>query len=1026
MNESPLVTACRRIADCFEVNGAGRLVQRRVSLNLAGLGLTDEDLDGRFDPGMRGLPPLGLQDLVHLEFLDLTGNRLTRLPEGVSGFWRLRWLGLNFNALEALPEDLGAWAVLERLYLRRNRLTRLPEGVGQLPRLLELDLQGNQLTEVPGSFAELLERGGPKGKPGIDAVYVELEGNPGQVAEVAAKGRETLIAWLKELRKGTAQPQGKLLLVGEGRVGKSSLLRALQGQAHDANLSTTHGLKIESWPVGQTSDGNTVSLNCWDFSGQQQMRETHQLFFTAPALYLLVWDPDRSAKESERQLFEWLWLIHQCQRDGARARVLVVATHHHKRDRHRPDNEADLMKYFGPEGAGILAGFESIDSDDSHAKGRYGIDSIREWVLKEVEREAAFVQRVPLRWEKAVAALQGDHGASPALRWAAFEGLVRRLAGVADLDVRAFARTMHGLGRLVWFEGDAQLSDWVILHPDWLGKAVSYVFEKASSVGVDTDESTPLGQGLVTRKAMDLLWSNPGTVDEERKAESGYAKEYFTLFRRVMILSDLIQPLQRTGRRAEDVERYLVPVRLGGRPSTWDEGWNPRGVVTVRLRLLSRGWKEDGSDEALNPWIAQGVFWRLMVRLHPYARGRNRLFEAAHWKQGVRLEDPPYGQARLHMVEGDFYFEGSPHLRGLVTGALRVLLDEIDQRYRIRIRFEEELGCQPASTKEELRPRCVRELARRRYFRPDRLLERDDDGCIEPEFTCRDGDCRFRIDVLKTCLGESSGSLTREQSAEQLREIGERVASGVRLGMEPLAKRFDDLLHKQEKLLEQVRTQGAEAGAEGTLLQYEQLKDLLREVLRERDGDASLHGPCLFSIGPAEGYGFLTDLGPRVGTKVRLHLHCEHSLLPASWIQTEDGPLAGSFDIEWSQDWARRLSGATGGIAQLLAGGLTLVSAFGEDLPLIKPVLEALKSVPAALAKKPPGILRQLKGVPTDWNPRNPMEGQGVVLKELHGFLRQTLGNVPLDEAPGLGLCRVRDRTRGRHSWVHPRFAKDY
>jgi hypothetical protein len=120
------------------------------------------------------------------------------------------------------------------------------------------------------------------------------------------------------------------------------------------------------------------------------------------------------------------------------------------------------------------------------------------------------------------------------------------------------------------------------------------------------------------------------------------------------------------------------------------------------------------------------------------------------------------------------------------------------------------------------------------------------------------------------------------------------------------------------------------------------------------------------------------------------------------------------------------LSGATGGIAQALAGGLTLVSAFGADLPLIKPVLDAFKSVPAALAKKPPGIVRGLKGPADDWGPRSPMEGQGVVLKELHAYLRQTLGNVPLDQAPGLGLCRVWDRTRGRYSWVHPRYAGDY
>lgn len=78
------------------------------------------------------------------------------------------------------------------------------------------------------------------------------------------------------------------------------------------------------------------------------------------------------------------------------------------------------------------------------------------------------------------------------------------------------------------------------------------------------------------------------------------------------------------------------------------------------------------------------------------------------------------------------------------------------------------------------------------------------------------------------------------------------------------------------------------------------------------------------------------------------------------------------------------------------------------------------------LAKKAPGIVRGSEAGLAEWDPRVSKEAQGLVLKELHDFLRQTLGNVPLAQAPRLGLCRVWDRTRGRYSWVHPRFAKDY
>jgi GTPase SAR1 family protein len=34
-----------------------------------------------------------------------------------------------------------------------------------------------------------------------------------------------------------------------------------------------------------------ITLNGWDFGGQRVYRPTHQLFFSAPAVYLVVWKP---------------------------------------------------------------------------------------------------------------------------------------------------------------------------------------------------------------------------------------------------------------------------------------------------------------------------------------------------------------------------------------------------------------------------------------------------------------------------------------------------------------------------------------------------------------------------------------------------------------------------------------------------------------------------------------------------------------------------------------------------------------
>lgn len=144
-----------RIADAFDGrDGEGRLIQGRDALNLAGLGLTVEELEERFVAEERGLGEIGFEDLLHLRYLDLTGNQLERLPRGVARFEQLRWLGLNFNRIESLSRGAGNWPELRCLYLRGNRLRTLPEKSLGWGKLMELDLFGNPpLASLPPGLA---------------------------------------------------------------------------------------------------------------------------------------------------------------------------------------------------------------------------------------------------------------------------------------------------------------------------------------------------------------------------------------------------------------------------------------------------------------------------------------------------------------------------------------------------------------------------------------------------------------------------------------------------------------------------------------------------------------------------------------------------------------------------------------------------------------------------------------------------------------------------------------------------------
>ncbi len=111
-----------------------------------------------------------------LEVLNLSGNRLSSLPEDLPRLHKLRVLFCSDNQFQRVPEVLGQCAQLEMvgfkanqirelparalprnlrwLILTDNQLETLPPELGQCPRLQKLMLAGNQLRELPDSLSE--------------------------------------------------------------------------------------------------------------------------------------------------------------------------------------------------------------------------------------------------------------------------------------------------------------------------------------------------------------------------------------------------------------------------------------------------------------------------------------------------------------------------------------------------------------------------------------------------------------------------------------------------------------------------------------------------------------------------------------------------------------------------------------------------------------------------------------------------------------------------------------------------------
>ena len=121
-------------------------LQETQSLNLSGIGLTDQD--------MQDLMP-DLEALPNLEMLVLENNRLTRLPETIGRLQSLHGLGLTNNQLTELPSQIGALTNLMVLQVNKNRLTELPKEIGELANLLLLEAGNNKISRLPEEIVRL-------------------------------------------------------------------------------------------------------------------------------------------------------------------------------------------------------------------------------------------------------------------------------------------------------------------------------------------------------------------------------------------------------------------------------------------------------------------------------------------------------------------------------------------------------------------------------------------------------------------------------------------------------------------------------------------------------------------------------------------------------------------------------------------------------------------------------------------------------------------------------------------------------
>ncbi|MBT3314224.1 MAG: TIR domain-containing protein [Anaerolineae bacterium] len=391
---------------------------------------------------LKKIPP-EIRQLTSLISLSLSSNLLSVLPSEISQLSSLTSLNLSSNKFRVLPTEIGQLVNLQKLWVHDNQLNMLPPEIGKLTNLKWLDVNNNKLRALPPEIRQLTN---------LSSLYLKSNANLPIPPEILEKNYDpaAILSAYDDARRPLHE--AKAILVGQGSVGKTSLVKRIVEDDFNEQESKTEGIKISKWKVKGEED-NKISLNIWDFGGQEIMHATHQFFLTKRSLYVLVLDSRIS--QEENRLEYWLKII---QSFGGDAPIILVGN---KIDQQPLDIDIRGLQKKYPQIKAIL---ETSCADGS------GIEELRAKIAKEIAQLPHINDELPAKWFNIKDALaERDDNYLP------YNDYIK-ICEEHDVSDETSQRTLigflHDLGTMLHFQDDLRLSELGVLNPQWVTNGV--------------------------------------------------------------------------------------------------------------------------------------------------------------------------------------------------------------------------------------------------------------------------------------------------------------------------------------------------------------------------------------------------------------------------------------------------------------------------------------------------------------------------------------------------------------------------
>lgn len=414
--------------------------------------------------------------LAHLQYLNLSDNAQLEQLSFEQPPTELRRLDVSDSALADFRLPAGC-RQLNWLDLSRNQLTGfIPDGPA--PRLSYLDLSGNQLRRFDADWLTHF--------PALKGLYLQGNALP-ELKSVFTDQAGSCLSDMEHFRQdlyadSDGQPpknrEYKVLVVGDGHVGKSCLVTRLIDDAFNEHHHSTQGIAL------RTYEYKDYRFNIWDFGGQDLYFATHRLFMQQQALYLALWDqysqdhPTTPIKEGDRiqeypnyKLPYWLDYI---QAFGENSYAIAIKTKAKEDHRDHPERQRLRSKYHGLKFRKVDSKYPDQAEDD--------FDDLRKDLLRYFRKfdEGA---EIPPAWQRIRTAIRQRIAAGDkTLSLTAFREMVAA-AGVTDTEWTAHTVLLWLVQTGVVFYRSGYFQDQILLDQNWAIDAVYTIFDRSPGGG---------------------------------------------------------------------------------------------------------------------------------------------------------------------------------------------------------------------------------------------------------------------------------------------------------------------------------------------------------------------------------------------------------------------------------------------------------------------------------------------------------------------------------------------------------------